>query len=162
MGGLFDKPKTLEELAEKVQQNFDALSVKTPETGRQAPLSAQSTTQRDGSPSGNVIYQEATITLTPGSWLVWASCSILNLTVADAVSVGVYDRTNAAEVADSRGFANHSDTAIWGGVSTLIVHTVTANTDVCPYACRNGASTVRVGSAAGSTAGKIMAWRIGY
>lgn len=162
LGGEYDPPKTLADLALKVQQNFEAVADKTPPSGRQTPLTARSTTQRDGTLSGDVVYQEATITLTAGSWMVFAQCSLLNLTVADAASVGLYNRTASAEVSDSRGAVCHTDTTIWGGASTMTVVTVSSNTDVCPFATRNGVSTLRVGSASGSAAGQIMAWRIGY
>ena len=124
-------------------------------------LTDQDTTTRDGSLSGNVIYQEATITLTPGTWLVEAHASLLNLTTADACGAGIYNRTTAAEVASSRGPAALHDTTVRAEVcSGRVLMTVTANTDVCPYAVRNGASTLRVSSTAGCPAGKITAIRL--
>lgn len=124
-------------------------------------LTDQDTTTRDGSLSGNVIYEEATITLTPGSWLVEAHASLLNLTTADGCGVGIYNRTAAAEVSSSRGPAALHDTTVRAAVASgRVLLTVTVNTDVCPYAVRNGASTLRVSSTAGCPAGKITAIRL--
>ena len=124
-------------------------------------LTDQDTTTRDGSLSGNVIYEEATITLTPGTWLVEAHASLLNLTTADGCGVGIYNRTAAAEVSSSRGPAALHDTTVRAAVASgRVLLTVTVNTDVCPYAVRNGASTLRVSSTAGCPAGKITAIRL--
>lgn len=124
-------------------------------------LSDQDTTTRDGSLSGNVIYEEATITLTPGSWIVEAHASLLNLTTADACAVGIYNRTTSAEVSASRGpAATHSTTVSAEVSSGRVLIVVTVSTDVCPYAVRNGASTLRVSSSASAPAGKITAHRL--
>lgn len=121
-------------------------------------LTDQDTTTRDGSPSGNVIYQEATVTLTPGSWLVEAHATLLNLATADSCCVGIYDRTGGAEISNSRGAAAVATTTLHCGVHSGLVKIDTATTiDVCPYAVRNGASTLRVASVAGAPAGKITA-----
>ena len=145
--------------ADGVQRNFEKISLEWPAaTGF---LTDQDTTTRDGSLSGEVAYTEATITLTPGTWLVEAFATLLNLTATDSCCVGIWNATTNAEVTSSRGPASVATTTLCCGVvSGAVQIVVTANTDVCPYACRNGASTLRVYSAAGAPAGKITARRL--
>lgn len=127
-------------------------------------IEATSTTGVTAAASNNLAYTQATITLTPGVWLVEAGCSLTQAATTDSESVGIYNVTTSAEVSNSRGLSTSNTTTTKAGVySRVIKITVTSNTDFCPFACRNGGSTVRVeGSGnAGGIAGFIRGVRIG-
>jgi hypothetical protein len=124
-------------------------------------LRAAATTTQDGAYASSVIYTPATITLTPGTWIVFAGVSVINLTTSDDASVGIYNRTTSAAVANSRGAAAIGTTTARVAVTsqqTLV--TVTVSTQLCPEAYPNGGSTLSLRSAAGGSAGYISATRI--
>ena len=124
-------------------------------------LSARSTTTRSGSLSSSVIYQEATITLTAGTWLVKAGGALINLTTSDNGVAGIYNRTTSAEVSVSRGSqVTTTTTSYQPVVSVTMSITVTGNTDFCPLFDRSGPSTLRAASDASGAAGFIEAFRI--
>ena len=124
-------------------------------------LSAAGTDITAGPASGNLIYTFATVTLTPGTWLVTAGMSLINTVTSDDAAVGLYNRTTSAEVASSRGAAGSTQTAFEHSlVSRQVSMTVTANTQVCPYGTRNGGSTIRPVNTSGGTPGYIQATRI--
>ena len=124
-------------------------------------LSAAGTDITAGPASGNLIYTFATVTLTPGTWLVTAGMGLINTVTSDDAAVGLYNRTTSAEVASSRGAAGSTQTAFEHSlVSRQVSMTVTANTQVCPYGTRNGGSTIRPVNTSGGTPGYIQATRI--
>lgn len=125
-------------------------------------LSARSTTTRAGAASSSIVYIEATITLTAGTWLVTAGGALLNLTTNDDGVAGIYNRTTSTEVASSRGAQVSTTTATHNAVISIPVSiTVTSNTTFCPIFDRNGSSTIRAQSAASGAAGYITAIRLG-
>ena len=124
-------------------------------------LSAAGTDVTTGPPSGNLIYTFATVTLTPGTWLVTAGMSLINTVTSDDAAVALYNRTTSAEVASSRGATGSTQTAFEHSlVSRQVSMTVTANTQVCPYGTRNGGSTIKPVNSSGGTPGYIQATRI--
>jgi len=124
-------------------------------------LSASGTDTTAGALANNIIYTFATVTLTPGTWLVTASMGLINMTTSDDAAVGLYNRTTSAEVASSRGAPGSTQTGLQQSfLSRQVSMTVTANTQVCPYGTRNGASTIRPVNTSGGTPGYIQATRI--
>lgn len=126
-------------------------------------LQSTDTTQQDGAASSNFVYATASITLTPGTWIVQATACLVNLTTADDATVGIWNNTASAEVAGSRGGAFTSSTTVMVGPASLPTKMVIgSNTVVKPYCCRNGGSTIRATTtnSAGGPAAAITAWRI--
>ena len=124
-------------------------------------LSASGTDVTAGAFGGNIIYTFATVTLTPGTWLVTAGMGLINTTTSDGTNVGLYNRTTSTEVASSRGGTGTTQTALEASfVSRQVSMTVTANTQVCPYGTRNGGSTIKPTNSSGGTPGYIQATRI--
>jgi hypothetical protein len=124
-------------------------------------LRAAATTTQDGTLASSVIYTPATITLTPGTWIVFAGISAINLTTSDDTSCGIYNRSTSAEVSNSRGAAAIGSTTMRVAVtSQQTLLTVTTSTQLCPIAVPNGGSTLGLRSAAGGSAGYISATRI--
>ena len=125
-------------------------------------LSARSTTTRAGAANSSIVYIEATITLTAGTWLVTAGGTLLNLATSDDAVAGVYNRTTSTEVANSRGANQVTNTTSDNAVISIPVSiTVTSNITVCPIFDRNGSSTIRAQSYASGAAGYITAIRLG-
>ena len=125
-------------------------------------LSARSTTTRAGAANSSIVYIEATITLTAGTWLVTAGGALLNLATSDDAVAGVYNRTTSTEVANSRGANQVTNTTSDNAVISIPVSiTVTSNITVCPIFDRNGSSTIRAQSYASGAAGYITAIRLG-
>jgi hypothetical protein len=108
-------------------------------------IEATSTTTVTASSGGNIIYTQATITLTPGTWFIQAGTTQIQSATGDAVSCGIYNVTTSAEVSSSRGT---SPTALTTHVATpfsrIIKVTVSSNTQFCPLGCRNGGSTTQI------------------
>lgn len=150
------------DVGEQVEENFKAIMV-SPQFARGAPsgyLAAQSADTASGAFGANIIYTNASITLPFGTWIVRAFASAFTSDAIDALSVGVYNQTTAAEVAAGRGAsANPSAINFRASLSTEILMTVEADTQVCPLICRNGSSTLGASSAAGGIVGRITATR---
>ena len=124
-------------------------------------VSARSTTTRTGTASSTLIYQEATITLTAGTWVVTAGGAVINLTGADDGAGGIYNRTTSTEVATSRGGqATTSTTSHTHLISLPVSITVTSDTTFCPIFDRQGGSQLRAQSSASGAAGYITAFKI--
>ena len=125
-------------------------------------LSARSTTTRAGGSNSSIVYIEATITLTAGTWLVTAGGALYNLVTNDDGVAGIYNRTTSTEVASSRGAQQFTTSSSHHAVISMPVSiTVASNTDFCPIFDRNGGSTIRAQSAASGAAGYITAIRLG-
>jgi hypothetical protein len=108
-------------------------------------IEATSTTTVNGSASANIIYTNATITLTTGTWMIEAGTSQQQIATTDTVACGIYNVTTSAEVSNSRGMAEVCTTTARASVfSRLVKITVSSSTDFCPLACRNGGSTTSV------------------
>jgi len=124
-------------------------------------LSATSQTTSTGALSGDLIYTQATVTLTAGTWLIFATVGVLNTVGPDDHWVSVYNRTTSTTVAGSYGAFFYASGAAHGyGSSFPVQVTVTASTDFCPQAHRNGATTIRIEKTSNSIAGGIHAIRI--
>lgn len=123
-------------------------------------ISARATNSVAGSPN-DVTYTPATITITPGRWMVRAAVTI-STSVPDAVSCGVRNITAGAIVPNSIGTATTCGTAGWAtDVSTEVELTVAVNTQLCPLGIRNGGSVATVaGGAASSVGGQISAVKL--
>jgi hypothetical protein len=129
-------------------------------------LIGSATTAQSSVVNTDVTYDAATITVTPGRWLLLAGLSLTG-SAADAVAVGVWNNTTSALVTNSTGnFFQHlgASQPFWG-MSRPVLVTVTANTVFRPRARRNGGSIVTVTAVpAGLTtasSGYIAALRIG-
>jgi hypothetical protein len=123
-------------------------------------ITARSTTTQTGTSGGNIIGN-ATITLTPGTWLVQGLASIIMSVNADGVNVGIYNSTSGTEVASSRGATGYATTTAGVGLTSMqTVITVASNTIYAPYICRNGASTIATTYSALGAANAITALRI--
>lgn len=125
-------------------------------------VTASDTTTQTGAANSDFVYATATITLTPGLWLVQGSAVLFNTVTADAACVGLYNVTTTAEVANSRG---PNGTVTTGQAlqltSRLVQMNVSANTQVRVLCTRNGASTIRAGSASGAPAAALWAQKVG-
>ena len=125
-------------------------------------LTASDTTTQTGGASADFVYATATITLTPGVWLVQGIASIINTTTTDGSAVGLYNATTTAEVASSRGpAATVGTTASVQLSSRQVSMTVTSNTNVRVLCTRNGASTIRSQAASGAPAAALWAEKVG-
>lgn len=125
-------------------------------------VSARSTTTRAGTLSSSIVYIEATITLTAGTWLVTSGGALINLTTIDDGVAGIYNRTTSAEVASSRGGQVSTSTTTHQAVESIpTLITVAASTTFCPIFDRNGGSTIRAQSAASGAAGYITGIKVG-
>ena len=126
-------------------------------------LSAVSSTTLTGSFGSNIIYTNASITLTPGTWLVQSQLCLYNTTTADNAACSIYNRTTSTEVSSSRGPSFFTSTAVAGAGSSIQTRMiVTSNTQVCPFGSRNGGSTIQAVSYSGAPAGTITAIRLFY
>jgi hypothetical protein len=125
-------------------------------------VTASDTTTQTGAANSDFVYATATITLTPGVWLVQGSAVLFNTVTADAACVGLYNVTTAAEVTNSRG---PNGTVTTGQAlqltSRLVQMSVSASTNVRVLCTRNGASTIRCGSASGAPAAALWAQKVG-
>jgi hypothetical protein len=137
----------------------------TPLQNAASYLIASSATQTDGTVSSNVIYTAASITLTPGTWLVQGQLSLINLGTTDSTQIALYNRTTSATVANSYSAMSYTFTTQYTFFATPVtLMSVTSNTLVCPLGIRNGGSSLRVGNS-GATglnnpAGNITAFRV--
>ena len=125
-------------------------------------VTASDTTIQTGAANSDFVYATATITLTPGVWLVQGSAVLFNTVTADAACVGLYNVTTAAEVTNSRG---PNGTVTTGQAlqltSRLVQMSVSASTSVRVLCTRNGASTIRCGSSSGAPAAALWAQKVG-
>jgi hypothetical protein len=125
-------------------------------------VTASDTTTQTGAFGSDFVYATATITLTPGVWLVQGSAVLFNTVTSDAACVGLYNVTTAAEVTNSRGpngtvSTGHSSQL----TSRLVQMSVSVSTNVRVLCTRNGASTIRCGSASGAPAAALWAQKVG-
>jgi hypothetical protein len=125
-------------------------------------VTASDTTTQTGAANSDFVYATATITLTPGVWLVQGSAVLFNTVTSDAACVGLYNVTTAAEIANSRG---PNGTVTTGQAlqltSRLVQMSVSVSTNVRVLCTRNGASTIRCGSASGAPAAALWAQKVG-
>jgi len=125
-------------------------------------VTASDTTTQTGAFGSDFVYATATITLTPGVWLVQGSAVLFNTVTSDGACVGLYNVTTAAEVTNSRG---PNGTVTTGQslqlTSRLVQMSVSASTNVRVLCTRNGSSTIRCGSASGAPAAALWAQKVG-
>lgn len=125
-------------------------------------VTASDTTTQTGGASADFVYSTATITLTPGTWLVQGSASIINTATNDASSVGLYNATASSEVTLSRGPASTVGTTASAQLtSRLVAMTVSASTNVRVLCTRNGFSTIRAQASSGAPAASLWAQKVG-
>ena len=128
-------------------------------------LYAASATTVTGGANSNFAYTPATITLTPGSWIVQGQLSLTNTVTSDDSLCSLYNVTTSSEVANSRGADGITTTTVFNSFSSaMTLMTVASNTQVCPYGVRNGGSTLRARTQTnmGNTAGLITAFKLKY
>ncbi len=164
----FDETLTLEkvrdylrDLASQSEDNFKAIKgASFAQQTLSRYLSAQSTNSASGSLSADIAYTDASITLTPGSWVVRVQASAHTTDTVDSLSVGVWNQTASAEVSGGRGpSATPSAINYRACLVSEVEMSVTADTQICPLICRNGSSTLGASSAAGGIVGRITATR---
>lgn len=128
-------------------------------------LIGSANTAQSSTVANDVTYDAATITVSPGRWLLLAGATLTG-SVADSVAVGVWNNTTGTLVTNSTGnwFAHGAASPAWG-MSRPVLVTVTSNTVFRPRARRNGGSIVTItATPAGLTtasSGYIAALRIG-
>ncbi|MEY3745080.1 MAG: hypothetical protein RLZ48_758 [Actinomycetota bacterium] len=124
-------------------------------------LTASSTNTETGGANADFTYSAAEITLTPGTWLVQAGASLTNTATSDSASVSLWNQTAGSEVSNSTGVQSTTTTTFISGILSRVVSvTVTSNTAYRVRCKRNGASTIRAQSAAGSAAAYLWAQRV--
>lgn len=126
-------------------------------------LYASSATTITGAASSNFAYTPATITLTPGSWIVQGHLSLTNTVTSDDSLCSLYNVTTSSEVPNSRGADGLTSTTVFTALSSaMTLMTVVSNTQVCPFGVRNGGSTLRARTQTnmGNSAGVITAFKI--
>lgn len=125
-------------------------------------VTASDTTTQTGAANSNFVYATATITITPGLWLVQGSATLINTVTADSAAVGLWNNSGGAEVANSRGPSSTTQTTLSPQLMSRVVQmSVSANTDIRVLCTRNGASTIRAGSASGAPAAALWAQKVG-
>jgi len=110
-----------------------------------AVLESASDANQTAAFGADLVYTSASLTLTPGTWLVEGFATVRTTDVGDAVEVGLYDTTNAADIPNSRGGVGYADPGAQVALHTTKVLTVSKNTIVQIKAYRNGASTLAMG-----------------
>jgi hypothetical protein len=132
-------------------------------------ITSESPVVEKGSAAGmDLVYQSASVTLTPGTWLVQGSATLFSIGPSDGVELSLWDDTNSVEVRFSRsplGVSLGSGTSMaCDGVTTFCVPVpmetsavmvVTATTTVKLKAYRNGGSTIQVGDSGATSAGTL-------
>lgn len=115
-----------------------------------------------GASGANVPATAASITLTPGRWMVRARVNVSTGT-ADGVSCGLYNQTSGAYISNSAGPAGTCGTAGYSThVSTEREITVASNTQICPLGMRHGSSALTInGNVASGPAADITAIYLG-
>jgi hypothetical protein len=126
-------------------------------------LTASSTTTAGYTGQSSITYTPASITLTPGIWLVRSMMSLINASTTDTAAVGIWNQTTGAFVSGSYGPSSYTTTSFGVSISSMMTRiTVSSNTQVCPYGNRNGGSTISVFSGVGAPSGAITATRLFY
>jgi microcystin-dependent protein len=126
-------------------------------------LTASSTTTAGYTGQSSITYTPASITLTPGIWLVRSMMSLINASTTDTAAVGIWNQTTSAFVSGSYGPSSYTTTSFGVSISSMMTRiTVSSNTQVCPYGNRNGGSTISVFGGVGAPSGAITATRLFY
>jgi hypothetical protein len=141
---------------EQVRDNLTELN--TP-----SHIVAAGTTAATGVISTDLTYDAASITLTAGKWLVRACVGAKNTGSVDSQTVGIWNNTAAAIVADSTGIQSVPGTSfVLPQFSRTVLITVTTSTVFRPRVRRNGGSIIQIdAAAAGGVSGFIEAIRVG-
>jgi hypothetical protein len=130
--------------AQKMNDNFTSLDTRV--TKLEAPpvtLEQQSTSALAGTLGTPLVYTNAKITLTPGTWLIEASATVSTTNNADSVALSLYDVTGGADVPTSAGPINQgAGVGLTFPLTTSKILTVAANTDIEMKASQNGSSTI--------------------
>jgi hypothetical protein len=125
-------------------------------------VTASDTTTQTGAFGSDFVYATATITLTPGVWLVQGTALVLNTVTSDGASVGLWNNTTGAEVANSRGPAGTVTTGqALQLTSRLVQMSVSASTNVRVLCTRNGGSTISCVASSGAPAAALWAQKVG-
>jgi len=126
-------------------------------------LTASATNSYSSASAGTPLaYTGATVTLTPGTWLVSAGAFQYQSVGFGGACLSVYDTTDGSEVANARG-PGATGSATSGSVITSrpTVVTVTANKNLCPYILVAAATIAQGNGLAGGPTAYIVAQRIG-
>jgi hypothetical protein len=130
--------------AQKMNDNFTSLDTRL--TKLEAPpvtLEQQSTSALVGTLGAPLVYTNAKITLTPGTWLIEASTTVFTTSNGDSVALSLYDATAGADVPSSAGPINQgAGVGLSFPLTTSKIMTVAANTDIEMKASPNGSSTI--------------------
>jgi len=108
-------------------------------------LESRSSTPETSALGADLVYQGASVALTPGTWLVRGFASQVQVSVTDALQIGLYDDTAGADVAASKSSVC---LAIGGGapaaracaLTTTRLVTISTSTTMKVKIFRNGAS----------------------
>jgi hypothetical protein len=153
--------------ADNLNGNFSALdtritSLETAGSTVGSVLEMASDINQTGSLSSDLVYASVSVTLTPGTWLVEGFAS-LSANVPEAMSLGLYDATNSADILNARSGITVATTANFPvALHTSKVIAVTAATTIQLKGFRNGASIISFGYTSVLAGGRnrIMAVRL--
>lgn len=98
----------------------------------------------------NLVYTAVEITITAGTWLVFAQATLSSQAAIDGKAIGIYNQTAGAYIANTTSPA--LDATVVNGFQaffTYAVVSVTADTKLRIIAFRNGASQISVGYTGG-------------
>lgn len=124
-------------------------------------LTADTSASYTGPLGGGVAATAATVTVTPGTWLIQAGVAVSNATTLDLVRCAITDLS--AQIGSSLGTGSLTSTTAGeavGVVSKLAVYTATANKALYPAAYPNGASTAKIVGGGSGPSAWITATRI--
>lgn len=125
-------------------------------------VTASDTTTQTGAANSDFVYTTASITITPGVWLVQGAASLYNTVTSDAAAVALYNSTSSAEVSNSRGPSGTTTTSLAAQLTTRLVQmSASVNTTLRVLCTRNGGSTIRASSLSGAPAAALWAQKVG-
>jgi hypothetical protein len=121
------------------------------DAGPPEALAEASATNEMSSLSTDLVYQSISLTLTPGTWMVYGDGSAYTLQNQDGVQLGLYNDTASTDVPGSRSAVAQtpctqtSTNSCLVALTTSSVVTVTSNAVIRLHAYRNGTSQVGLG-----------------
>jgi len=132
--------------AADMNENFADLDARLAKLEVAQDVESMSVTNEAGMLSTDYVYTAATITLTPGTWLVEAHATLYSTGNADGKALGLFDGTNNVDIPASKsGIADAVAVNVPQSFATSKVITVTAPTIIRMKAYRNGGSILNFG-----------------
>jgi hypothetical protein len=132
--------------AADMNENFADLDARLAKVEVAQDVEAMSVANETGMVSTDYVYTAATITLTPGTWLVEAHATLYSTGNPDGKALGLFDATNNLDVPASKsGVAEAVGVNTAQSFATSKVITVTAPTVIRMKAYRNGGSILNFG-----------------